>query len=69
MIKASSHGAPPDAAVVRRYPQYDVYSAAEFESRQEHLRATRDRQQNDQFEESNRMRRELGMPVRPKPST
>eukprot|EP00973_Karenia_brevis_P061571 8562311-Karenia_brevis.AAC.1 len=37
MIKASSPGAPPDAVAVRRYPDLDVYSAAEFESRREHL--------------------------------
>eukprot|EP00973_Karenia_brevis_P021798 2998088-Karenia_brevis.AAC.1 len=63
-MKASSPGAPPDAVAVRRYPDLQVYSAcSEYESRREHLRTTRERHQQEQFEERNRLREELGMPM------
>eukprot|EP00973_Karenia_brevis_P063864 8877866-Karenia_brevis.AAC.1 len=69
MLKASPPGAPPGATAVRRYPDLPVYSVSEYESRQEHLRETRERHQMERFEDHNRMREEIGMPLRPRPST
>eukprot|EP00973_Karenia_brevis_P082368 11418239-Karenia_brevis.AAC.1 len=55
-MKAAAPGAPPDAVAIRRYPGIPVLSVTEYESRQEHLRASRERENVERVEEQNRMR-------------
>eukprot|EP00973_Karenia_brevis_P086896 12051534-Karenia_brevis.AAC.1 len=54
MIKASSPGALPGAVAHRRYPDIPVYSVPAYEERQAHLRASRERENFERFEDQNR---------------
>eukprot|EP00973_Karenia_brevis_P072641 10090367-Karenia_brevis.AAC.1 len=69
MMKASSPGAPPGAVAHRRYPDVPVYSVSDYESRQSQLRASREREHVERFEDQDRMREAIGIPVCPALST